>query len=180
MSSKDRTTTPDTPECWHWAITLQQIEQIRRDDRKTIDKVYFDNLPKFRRIVNRLCRNCYKMDFVEDVLLQIYIDLQYYDYTNCLTFYRCILQTFKTTTFKKIYTISFEYSIGDGLTLADVLSTKDNYEFEFDEENRKVVEIVAAQTQLTNLQKDILIAYAFDCVAFRGLYDKAYKQVFAV
>lgn len=50
MSSKDRTATPDTPECWHWAITLQQIEQIRRDDRKTIDKVYFDNLPKFRRI----------------------------------------------------------------------------------------------------------------------------------
>ena len=42
-----------TPENWHWKITPEDIEKIKANDRDTINRVYFDNLPKFEKIAKR-------------------------------------------------------------------------------------------------------------------------------
>ena len=50
---------------WHWRITLADIEKIKANDRETVNRVYFDNLEKFRKMALKYCFKCRNYDFLE-------------------------------------------------------------------------------------------------------------------
>ena len=82
-----------TPSNWHWAITPQQVTEIKQGNRDTINKVYFDNLPQFRKVVYNLSRKLNALQLFDDFLQQLYLDLPRYCYDNTKTFYKSIKNT---------------------------------------------------------------------------------------
>lgn len=175
-----------TPDNWDWYITPKQIEEIKQCNRKTINDVYFDNCSRFARIARKFCVEHHKQSDYEDCLQQIYIDLPLYNFSNKSTLYRSILNTLRRVSFSKFSVLSYDMPIhtkkegNREMFLADLVGAYDKYDIENDVELRKVVDIVSAQTQLSSVQKDILIAYALGCEVYRGLYEQARTQVSAV
>ena len=171
-----------TPDNWHWAITPQQVTEIKQGNRDTINKVYFDNLQKFKHIAANYCRLRNTMQFFDDFLQQIYIDLPEYCFDDVRTFYcglvKSYFRVFGITPHKCIdmrTCLSFDALIFgfDDVTLGDTIQAPpDLDEAEFDEQNKRVIEIIETQPQLTEVQKDYLTAVAFGCYFRRGLYGE--------
>lgn len=173
---------PATPQDWHWAITPQDIDKIKAYDWETVKAVYFANFDKFKRVA---CSFCNKYDVqlygVDDCMQQIYVDLPRYDFRNTISLYHSLKHSFaQALGFSKHRTISLETPLfnGDDTTLGDTIAVYDIDEVETQEQEQKVVEMVAEQTQLTDNQRDTLIAAAFGCVVTKGIFD-FYAKTFA-
>lgn len=182
--TNERPNTCATPDNWHWKITPEQIEKIKERDRDTVNQVYFDNLPKFKRIAYRFCRNTKRLSYYRDCVQQIYADMLYYDYSNVRKLYWSLYHSFyRAVGYTRYRTVSLDKPLFDNsiATLADFIPIDDTIEKEKDkqEHDRHVLEIIAAQTQLTERNKDFLTAYAFDCLAYKGLFAYEYAQAFA-
>ena len=170
------------PDGWHWKITPEQIEKIKERDRDTVNKVYFDNLDKFKRMAYKYCRNSKQYSFFKDCIQQIYVDMLYYDYTNSQTLFWSIRRSFhRAVGLPRVPILSLDlpFKYDSDLTLADLIPSNESLECEIDreEKNRRVLEIIAAQRHLTDKAKDILTAYAFGCLAYTGLFDYAYRKI---
>lgn len=176
-----------TPQGWHWKITPEQIEKIKERDRDTVNKVYFDNYDKFERLAKWYCDIIKRRELVDDCTQQIYADIIDYDYTDTRTLFYSIRRSFWTAcgcrTTKYDFVSLDETLYDDGETiLADILpSTYDiTQEAENKENERHALELIAAQTHLSDKNKDILTAIAFGCLAYQGLFAYEYAQAVAV
>ena len=108
---------------WHWKITPEQIEKLKAKDIETLNKVYFDNLEKFKRIGKALCFKARDFSYYEDFINQIYIDLPFYNFENLSRFYMSLIISFKRCRNFSKYEISIDTPISgtDELTLGDTL-----------------------------------------------------------
>ena len=182
---------PATPANWHWAITPQQIDEIKQGNRDTIDKVYFDNLQKLRRIVFNFCRKRDKQQFFDDCLQQIYVDLQNYRFNNSMTFFWSIKRScYYAYGFRKSEVRAY-ISLDSPLqsqgskrqeqssrTLADTIPAIEFDELEEQEQEKRVLTILDS-LELSEQDKDVMTAIAFGCAVQRGLYawlQRKYKQ----
>lgn len=94
-----------------YIITAELAEQIKQGNQDAINKVYFDNLGIFKRMAGKYVRNKrfynnYSYEF-DDLVQQIYCDLQLYDFTNHTTIFYCIRSSFCTVLnggLKNLYT----------------------------------------------------------------------------
>ena len=182
MINKRPYTSP-TSEKWHWKITPEQIERIRQRDRDTVNQVYFDNLDKFKKMAYKFCNKTKRRDYVQDCLQQIYADMLDYDYSCLRKFYWSIYHSFYCAVgYTRCHTVSLDKPIFDGndATLADFMPIADTAvsDTEKREYERHVLEIIAAQTQLTERSKDFLTAYALDCKPYVGVFAYEYAQAF--
>lgn len=77
-----------TPENWHWKITPEDIEKIKANDRDTINRVYFDNLPKFASVArgyiwrSRAVGRYIDLSYVQDIINEIYLRLPLCSFIN--------------------------------------------------------------------------------------------------
>ena len=173
-----------TPTGWHWKITPEQIEKIKERDRDTVNQVYFDNLDKFKRIAYRFCRNTKRLSYYLDCVQQIYVDILDYDFSCARKLYWSLYHSFyRAVGYTRYNTVSLDKAIFDDndATFHDIMPSCDRVltEVEKQEYERHALEIIAAQTQLTERNKDFLTAYAFNCLAYRGLFAYEYAQAFA-
>lgn len=109
---------------WHWKITPEQIERLKAKDIETLNKVYFDNLEKFKRIGITFCLKARDFYFYDDFLNQVYVDLPFYHFENLSKFYMSLNTSFKRCRCFSRYEISIETPI-DGtneLTLGDTVA----------------------------------------------------------
>ena len=170
-----------TPENWHWKITPEQIARIKVRDRDTVNQVYFDNLDKFKAMAYRYCRIHKQYSYFRDCVQQVYVDMMDYDYTDSRVLFWSIRHSFwRATGLTNKPFVSLDAPILDGNgVLSDIIPVYDTAErdFERSEEERHVLELIAAQTQLSARAKDVLTAYAFNCLAYRGLFDYEYRKV---
>ena len=174
-----------TPENWHWAITPDDVKKIKAVDRETINRVYFDNLFKFRSMAGKFCRDhrC-RSRWYEDMVQQIYVDLPKYNYTNRRTFANGIIKSFWSV-FKGVSfgnCGSFETALSDDdKSLADVIGVDTfNFIIDHEDDDKQVLTIISTQDHLTDLQRDFLTAVAFACTPYRGLYAEEYRRAFAL
>lgn len=175
-----------TPADWHWAITYDDIRQIKLNHRETINKVYFANIEKFERIAWSFCFRRDLLDLKEDCVNQIYVDLPKYNYENLSRFYTGIMCSCRIATFIRSSSPCFCNSLdacfedeknGRGRSLLDLLTYEDVPEEARKENCEKVFQIIEEQEQLAPWQKDVLTAFAFGCTAYRGLYEYAKRHV---
>lgn len=178
--------TPKTPANWHWKITPKDVAEIKLGNRETINRVYFDNYDHFKFFVVRLIEKKFGRDFsyVEDFLQQIYVDLPKYDYTNSLRFWWSIYTRFYylKNGRKSVRAFSYENKDGDteGWSLFDTLvAPEEKTDEERIEENAAALRLIENQKQLTERARDILMAEAFGCIVYRGLYENAKKEIYA-
>lgn len=170
------------PPYWHWKITPEQIEKIKGRDRDTVNKVYFDNLDKFKRMAYRYCGLKKQYSYFSDCVQQIYVDLIGYDYSNSRTLFHSIKHSFyRATGFSKYVQRSLDEPIGKnsrGGVLGDILLSTCTAEqdFECEEQEQHVLAIIAAQIHLTDKQRDILTAYAFNTLVYEGLFNYEYAK----
>lgn len=174
---------PATPDCWHWAITPADIEEIKAGNRDTVNRVYFDNYEKFKKISRKFCYRYFSPQLIEDFLQQVYLDLPKYDFSNAKTFFSGLLASFLTLKFgRSVKTTSYEkelFADDDGKTLLDILKAPEvQSESERKAENAAALRLIDLQRQLTEAQKDYLTAVAFGCAVFKGLFDYAKRQSF--
>lgn len=170
-----------SPTAWHWKITPVQIDRIRANDRETINRVYMDNLPVFRRMAGKYCRHIRQPEFFEDCIQQIYVDLPNYNFDNSMRLYWSIRHSFfRASLCNRVSCLSLDapFSDDDSQTLADCIGVNGFAELEEKEHARNVLMIIAEQTQLTEYQRDQLTALAFGCAAYRGIYAEEYKQAY--
>ncbi len=165
------------PTGWHWKITPDQIEKIKKRDRDTVNQVYFDNLDKFKMMAYRFCGIRRVYSIFQDCVQQIYVDMCDYDYTNRRTLFWSIRHSFYKCRYSRFDEVSLSTPIGgmDKLTIGDCLSYTDDSD-EKNEHERHVLEVIAAQTALSNRNKDLLTAYAFDCLCYEGLFEYEYSK----
>lgn len=182
---------PATPENWHWAITPQQINEIKQGNRDIIDQVYFDNLPTLRKVVFSFCCKRDKQQFVDDCLQQIYIDLPNYNYKNVQTLFWSIKRSCYYAYGYRQSEIRAYVSLDSPLqskgskcqeksdrTLADTIPAIEVDYLEVEEQEKKLLTILDS-LDLSEDDKDVMTAIAFDCAVKRGLYDwlqQKYKQ----
>lgn len=80
-------------------ITKEEAILINLHSKKTINRVYFDNIRYFTNVARFYAR---KFTFgariieAEDILQQIYVDIRFYDFTSRKTFNRCLRATART------------------------------------------------------------------------------------
>lgn len=171
------------PTGWHWKITPEQIEKIKERDRDTINKVYFDNLEQFKKMARGYCNRNGLYGFYEDCLNQIYVDLSDYDFTTSCELAFSIKNSFARACMScKRVVLSLDKKLNDGVRVyGDTIVIEDTAERDFEDKEsaRHALELIAAQTHLSERNKDILTAYAFGCLAYRGLFEYA-RQVYSV
>ncbi|MDE7463951.1 MAG: hypothetical protein K2M48_02880 [Clostridiales bacterium] len=179
-----RMSPPATPENWHWQITPEQIARIKQRDRDTVNQVYFDNLNKFKKMAYSFCGKRKLYSYFWDCVQQVYVDMLDYDYTDTRSLFWSIRHSFWLATgiTKRPFISLDEPVFDDEITLGDIIPTYDTTErdFERSEQEKHVLELISAQTHLSDKQRDILTAYAFDCLAYRGLFEYAYREICAV
>lgn len=179
---------PATPSNWHWAITPQQVAEIKQGNRQTVNEVYFDNLAKLRRVCSNLCYKHRRQQFLDDCLQQIYIDLPEYNFKNVMTFFwgikRSCYYAFGYRRYNVTATVSLDSPLQSkgskrqedaGNTLADLIGAVDVDENEIAEQDKRVLTILDSLT-LSEQEKDVLTAVAFGCAVQRGLYELLRKQ----
>lgn len=165
------TDTIPTPANWHWAITPQDIAKLRLTDVDTMNKVYFANYPKFRKIAY----NRFNHEFAEDALQSIYLALPCLDYTNSQTFFISLLQVVRNLVYGtgRVYSSSLEgmedRSERDGETLPSYLMYSDRYFTLEDEE--KIIDFLKCQKSLTEKEKDLFCATAFGIYNYKGVFE---------
>ncbi len=171
------------PTGWHWKITPEQIEKIKQRDRDTVNKVYFANLEKFKRMAYRYCCIRKQYSFFRDCVQQIYVDMLYYDYSDSRTLFWSIKRSFfRACGLSKYCRKSLDEPIGDSdsdSVLADIIPIYDTAEHDYDRkaQEKHALELIAAQTHLTDKAKDILTAIAFDCLCYVGIFDYEYSKM---
>lgn len=189
MNTTEQRHLPDTPERWHWAITPQQVAEIKQGNRETINKVYFDNLPKFRKIARKCCSRLRSAQSVEDCLQQIYVDLPTFHFDNAQMFYwsvrRCCavacgclrksVPLWCIVSYDEPLLPENDFTLLDKLTENMSIATTDDKELL--EQDKRVVEILQTQKQLTELQLDYLVAVAYSVTMRRGLYADLLQSV---
>lgn len=162
------------PGTWHWKISLEDVEKIKKVDRETIDRVYFDNYDKFKRI----CRNRFSILW-EDALQEIYLLIPYLDYTNAKTFFRSILSLlYRRICGRSVFTLSAlsldkTLSIDEQHSFIDFLAIECDFLHEDEEQNIKVIGLIDNQRFLSDEQKDYLLSVAFNCQNIKGLFNYA-------
>lgn len=172
-----------TPQGWDWKITPEQIERIKQRDRDTVNQVYFDNLDRFKKMAYRYCRLRKAYSYFRDCVQQVYVDMINYDYSNSRSLFWSIRHSFwYAIGITRTPVISLDEPIfdGDGV-LSDIIPTYDTAErdLERNEEEKHALELIAAQTHLTARKKDILTAYALNCLAYRGLFEYEYRKAYS-
>ncbi len=182
-----------TPENWHWKITPEDIEKIKANDRDTINRVYFDNLPKFEKIAKRYIWRLrasnitVDMSNAEDITQQIYLDLPYYTFDNALKFYYSIRRTCcniiwgrSVLSLKSLDTALFDTEKdGKSENIIDYITDNGiNDNIEREESEHKVLIALKNQRQLTQKQKDMLTAYAFHARLYDGIFLVEYETAF--
>lgn len=181
-----------TPSGWHWKITPEQIEKIKARDRDTVTTVYFDNLDKFKRMAKRYCACVHRKDYVQDCLQQVYIDLPEYNYADIGVLHFSIKRSFRQACclpslgvpLQNILSLNTplygDDSDDDVKTLADFITTADTVAVERKRraDECHALDMIAAQTQLTENERDVLTAIAFGCAAYEGVFAYAFKQAF--
>ena len=173
-----------TPDEWHWKITPEQIARIKAGDRETVDRVYMDNLDKFRAIAWRYCEDINRLDIVQDCIQQIYVDLPTYNFNDTGKLYWSIRNSFRAAgMLSRRPCVSLETPLTDNgeITLADTIAGADGFaELEEQESVRAVLDMIAEQTQLTEKQRDQLTALAFGVALYRGIYAEEYRYAHTV
>jgi len=167
---------------WHWRITLADIEKIKANDRETVNRVYFDNLEKFRKMALKYCFKCRNYDFLGDCINQIYVDMTAYDYSSRLSLWWSIQASFRRASMATaVPLLSLDKPLSDDTeaTLYDLIAAPETDEEEEREHARNALEIIAEQEQLTEQQRDMLTAFAFGVAFYRGIYAEEYRQAFA-
>lgn len=169
------------PTGWHWKITPEQIEKIKQRDRDTVNKVYFDNLRQFKRMAYNYCRKNKLYSYYRDCYQQIYIDLPYFRFDTCRELAFSIKNSFARACMscKKVILSLDKPLRDDDRVYEDLFESYDTPEKKYDdkEHERHVLEIIAAQKHLTERERDILTAYAFDCLVYKGLFAYEYAQI---
>lgn len=169
-----------------WIVNEKTLTGLKNRNRKYIDIFYFDNLSHFKA----LCKNysikkkCF--DLWEDCLHSIYISLHFADYSSEEMFYKFIMKTLLSV-FPVGRVISLDMLIyknrdkTDGCTLSSIIS-KDFYQVSNDTEEhlQRALSIIGEQTQLTNYEKDILTAIAFNVEFYKGIYEKERRLEYSV
>lgn len=189
MSSKDRSSSPDTPERWHWAITPTQVEALKQGNNIVMCQVFTDNLTKLKSIIYRYCYRTKNLQWQGDCLNQVYIDLPRYDYTNTKTLFWSLRWSFRRACNSQASVcVSFDAPIRKGKnrhqdgsidgTLGDFIAVDGFAELEEEESRKRALAIIAEQTQLTERQRDVLTAIALGCRAVKGLFAYERRQAF--
>ena len=149
MNTTEQLNAPATPDKWHWAITPQQIDEIKQGNRETINAVYFDNLPKFRKMASNYCWKWqFNKNLADDITQQIYIDLPTYDFTNTFTLAKGIKKSMRNAIWcgQEFSPLSIDMKLGagrnrhqddEGRTLAEILKAPEE---EMTEEERQEME----------------------------------------
>lgn len=183
MSNK-RLDTSDTPDKWHWAITPEQIEKIKANDRDTINQVYFDNFDKFKRIARKFCFTCRKWWAFGDIINQIYLDLSCYKYATAKTFYGGI----RKSIYNAIYMNGFSTLSLDEMLFNDKTRTfitmipapeyDPDKDTEYEKSVKRVLQGIARQTQLKERGRDLLTARALNIPFYAGVFEHEYNIAF--
>lgn len=173
-----------TPANWHWAITPDDVDKIKAINYETLNRVYFANLDTFTRMAKNFCYyRSVQYSLWRDCVNQIYVDLPCYNYTNVQTFAKGLKRSFYSavyTTCSPYSTISLNISIDDedGRTLEDIIIAKPITEdLEIKENEKLVLECIAKQSKLTETQQDTLVAYAFKCSLYKGIFKYEYDRL---
>lgn len=179
------------PTGWHWKITPEQIAKIKANDRATINEVYLSNYAKFIRIAKNYCRRVKRSQFWIDCVNQIYVDLPLYNYSDTNSLYLSMKRSFRYACgFPKncynVCVLSLDLPVygddgdDDLKTLGELIGVTDTTDEERHAEDKHVLQMIAAQTQLSENERDCLTAFAFNCRVYAGLFRYEYEQVFAV
>lgn len=178
----NKETSLQVPSNWHWSITQQQIEYIKQGNRDVINKIYIDNYDKFCKIFRNFCFKGCNKSFYDDCVQQCYLDLPLYDYTNRETLFYSLFNTYC-----KVCYGGSKHIARKNLVYYDALLSDDSDETflnkiseqvpsifvdeaEAIEEDKRVLAIIQSQPQLTDLQRDYLVAVAYSLKMRRGLY----------
>ena len=172
------------PSGWHWKITPEQIEKIKERDLDTVNQVYFDNLDKFKAMAYNFCYSREVSYCFEDCVQQVYVDLLDYDFSNSKRLFWSIRNSFYRACPPLLSgTVSLFTPIkgADDIALMDCIEALDEVDAEQrkQEQERHVLAIIAEQKQLNDKDKDILTAYALNCLCYRGLFAYEYTKAFA-
>lgn len=162
------------PGTWHWKISPEDVEKIKKVDRETIDRVYFDNYEKFKKI----CRSRFSALW-EDALQEIYLLIPYLDYTNAKTFFHSFLGLLiraiygrSVSTFKAL-SLDMLLPNDEQHSFIDFLGIECDFLHEDEEQSIKVIGIIDNQRFLSDEQKDYLLSVAFNCQNIKGLFNYA-------
>ncbi|MBD5131080.1 MAG: hypothetical protein HDT28_00560 [Clostridiales bacterium] len=183
MSNK-RPDNSDTPDKWHWAITPEQIEKIKANDRDTINQVYFDNLDKFKRIARKYCFKYRKWWAFGDMVNQIYLDLPYYKYMTAKTFYRCIRNSIYNAIYiNRCAVLSLDKLLSDDstatlITMIPAPEYDPDKDIEYEKSVKRVLQGIARQ-QISEHWRDRLTATALNIPFYAGVFKYEYELAFA-
>lgn len=182
--NNNRQDTSYTPDKWHWAITPEQIEKIKANNRDTINQVYFDNLDKFKRIARKYCFKYRKWWAFGDMLNQIYLDLPSYKYTSAKTFYRSIRKSVYNAVYMNGFaTLSLDAMLFDDktrnlMTMIPAPEYDSDKYTEYEKSAKRVLQGIARQTQLNERGRDILTARALNISCYAGVFRYEYANIF--
>lgn len=172
-----RLSLPKTPENWHWKISPQDVVLLKQKDIATINKVYFANFEKFKKIVY----NRYPLQDIEDALQSIYVLLPYLDYTDQKTFFYSLLDGCRELVYghsdalKNYLSFDFLYN-EDGNNLYNCVYFIGD-ELGNDDGGRRVVEFLDRQRNLSPAQKDLLCAHALGVFNYKGVFEDEKKYL---
>lgn len=173
------------PLSWRFQVESDQIEKIKACDCKALETFYFLNYEKIRALALSYCRKngCY--DLLEDCLNQVFVDLPQYDFLNDLNFYWCFRHSFSRACLLSRQTVvSLDAPVSSDnddemFTLGKCIGVDGFTELERKEDEQAVLKLIAAQSSLSDLARDQLTGFAFNCKVYRGLFRDEYSQVFA-
>lgn len=186
-----------TPENWHWKITPEDIEKIKANDRDTINRVYFDNLPKFAKVArgyiwrSRAVGRYIDFSYVQDIINEIYLRLPLCSFINVQRFYCSLLNICRLAVYGKVSRCKIALSLDEGFTKNEKSEGFETYEsrlltvsyvnemnLEREDNEKKVLSVIGNQKQLTAKQKDFLTAYVLHVRPYDGIFDYEYKVAF--
>lgn len=186
-----------TPENWHWKITPEDIEKIKANDRDTINRVYFDNLPKFAKVArgyiwrSRAVGRYIDFGYVQDIINEIYLRLPLCSFVNVQHFYYSLLNICRFAVYGKVSRCKIALSLDEDFAKNEKSEGFETYEsrlltasyvnemnLELEDNEKKILCAIGNQKQLTAKQKDFLTAYVLHVRPYDGIFDYEYKVAF--
>lgn len=169
---------------WHWKITDEQVERLKAGDLEARNEIYFDNLYMFRIVTVNYLHKKRCLQFVEDCVQQIYVDLDTFIYNDRGSFYFSLIHSFnRVIGYIPYHSLDAPVSKDSFTTFSETLISTcvviDPLTHMINKETYGVLALkMIGQQKITEHEKDMLTAFAFSVPRERGLY-RDYVQEYA-
>ncbi len=170
---------------WLWKINAEQISKIKAKDGEAMRRFWEDNERLIKNIVKkqvlflRLRRDkSIRLYEFNDFLNQVYVDLPLFNYENSKRLYYSIVRSVEKMPFGGYSRyVTYADMRREDLPLLEAVDVpyEDSYfkDMEYVELAKIAINMITNQTQLTDMQKDVLTSVAFGWLDVKGAYEYA-------